>query len=300
MGGQDHRSARNPQARIEGSDREAMTTRSHEVNTAVTARAARIGFVLVALAAAALSLPQWAHAAGRHAAPRATPSIIAVPSEGPREVTGMSFALDAPAQVRATVVRDRKVVRVLRSATMRRGTHRLTWDGSGDGGVTVAPGSYAIVIAIRRSGRRAIVHRSSVQVTAARTTTSVGLSLAWPVVGVVSSPFGPRGTRQHDGIDIPAASGTPIVAAAGGRVVSAGEMQGYGLTVLIEHDAGVRTLYAHQSRLAVSPEQVVAAGEVIGYVGHTGVSDGDHLHFELRGSDGVAIDPLRSLPARAG
>ncbi|HEX6256643.1 MAG TPA: peptidoglycan DD-metalloendopeptidase family protein [Euzebyales bacterium] len=125
-------------------------------------------------------------------------------------------------------------------------------------------------------------------------------ALQWPVNGVITSGYGYRThpvlgySRLHAGTDFGASTGTPIVAAAGGAVVSAGWMGGYGNAVVISHGGGLATLYAHQSRLAVSTGARVARGQVIGYVGSTGMSTGPHLHFEVR-VDGVTTDPVRYL-----
>ena len=123
----------------------------------------------------------------------------------------------------------------------------------------------------------------------------------WPAEGRVSSGFGPRvhpvtgHARLHAGLDIAAPAGTPIRAAAAGRVVAAGRRGGYGLTVDVRHPDGIVTRYAHQSRLLVAPGQVVAAGQVIGLIGSTGVSTGPHLHFEVRTATGP-VDPRPWLP----
>jgi murein DD-endopeptidase MepM/ murein hydrolase activator NlpD len=123
----------------------------------------------------------------------------------------------------------------------------------------------------------------------------------WPVDGAVSSGFGVRthpltGQRRlHAGLDLAAATGTPIRSAAAGHVVAAGAVGGYGLTVDVRHADGSTTRYAHQSRLLVRVGQPVAAGQVIGLVGSTGNSTGPHLHFEVRTHAGP-IDPLRWLP----
>ena len=118
--------------------------------------------------------------------------------------------------------------------------------------------------------------------------------LIWPAQGVLTSPFGMRWGRMHEGIDIGASIGTPIYAAASGTVVYAGWEGGYGNLTVIDHGGGLATAYGHQSRLGVSNGQVVTRGQVIGYVGSTGHSTGPHLHFEVR-VNGVPNDPLNYL-----
>mgnify|MGYP006281809503 FL=1 len=115
-------------------------------------------------------------------------------------------------------------------------------------------------------------------------------SLAWPVVGHtrISSKAGPRNhpvfgrVACHAGIDIPAASGTPIRAAASGIVLQASSVTGYGNMTLISHGGGMATLYGHQKRFKVRAGQRVTKNQIIGYVGSTGWSTGPHLHFEVR------------------
>jgi murein DD-endopeptidase MepM/ murein hydrolase activator NlpD len=116
----------------------------------------------------------------------------------------------------------------------------------------------------------------------------------WPVNGPVTSPFGWRWGRMHEGIDIGVGYGTPIHAAAAGRVVYAGWMSGYGNLVAIDHGRGISTAYGHQSRIAVSNGQIVSQGQTIGYVGCTGHCFGPHLHFEVR-INGTPVDPLGYL-----
>jgi murein DD-endopeptidase MepM/ murein hydrolase activator NlpD len=112
--------------------------------------------------------------------------------------------------------------------------------------------------------------------------------LLYPTRGVLTSGFGYRisplsGTKRfHGGIDIGADTGTAVMAAAGGKVLSAGYMGGYGYAILIYHGGGVATFYAHLSGFAVSSGQSVKQGQTIGYVGSTGYSTGPHLHFEVR------------------
>ena len=116
----------------------------------------------------------------------------------------------------------------------------------------------------------------------------------WPVNGPVTSPFGWRWGRMHEGIDIGAAYGTPIHAAASGRVIYAGWMSGYGNLVAIDHGRGISTAYGHQSSIAVVNGQIVSQGQTIGYVGCTGHCFGPHLHFEVR-INGSPVDPLGYL-----
>lgn len=121
------------------------------------------------------------------------------------------------------------------------------------------------------------------------------ISLAWPLQAAVGDRFGPRGNRFHPGIDLPAPRGTPVAAAAPGRVVFAAfHTAGYGNLVEVAHSSGVVTLYAHLSAISVRVGQVVGTGSLVGRVGSTGESTGPHLHFEVR-VRGAAVDPLPAL-----
>ena len=119
-------------------------------------------------------------------------------------------------------------------------------------------------------------------------------TLARPVKGTQSSPFGMRWGRMHEGVDLAAPSGTPIRAAACGSVSFAGQQSGYGNIVCITHTSQFSTCYAHMSRFATSQGARVQQGQVIGYVGCTGNCTGPHLHFETR-INGQAQDPSRYL-----
>jgi murein DD-endopeptidase MepM/ murein hydrolase activator NlpD len=125
------------------------------------------------------------------------------------------------------------------------------------------------------------------------TSTPSASGLIWPVNGPVVSPFGWRWGRMHEGIDIGAGYGTPIVAAASGTVIYAGWMGGYGNLIIIDHGGGLATAYGHQSSFAVGGGPV-SQGQVIGYVGCTGHCFGPHVHFEVR-VNGSPVDPLGYL-----
>lgn len=132
-----------------------------------------------------------------------------------------------------------------------------------------------------------------------------GALLRMPVQGWQSSPFGMRqdpvygGTRMHSGIDIAAPGGAPVYAAESGTVIRAGWHGGYGNHTCVSHGVrhgqGLSSCYAHQSEILVTSGESVARGEVIGRVGTTGASTGDHLHFEIR-LDGSPTDPIPFLP----
>ena len=125
---------------------------------------------------------------------------------------------------------------------------------------------------------------------------------SWPVPGYsrVSSPFGYRihpvlGIKKlHTGIDIPAPTGTPTVAVSSGTVIYSGVQGSYGNTVMIQHDNGLVSLYAHNSSLVVNVGDKVKKGQVVAKIGSTGRSTGPHLHFEIR-VNGTAQNPLNYL-----
>ena len=117
----------------------------------------------------------------------------------------------------------------------------------------------------------------------------------WPVDGVVTSGYGPRWGRMHTGIDIAARSGTPIRATKAGEVIYTGWLGGYGNTVLLDHGDGIATLYGHQSRIGCAEGQILNQGDILGFVGTTGHSTGNHLHFEVR-VDAQPRNPRPYLP----
>ena len=123
-------------------------------------------------------------------------------------------------------------------------------------------------------------------------------SYTWPTPGYrsITSPYGMRyhpilkTNKLHTGIDIGAPSGAKIVAADGGTVIFSGWFGAYGNAIIIDHGAGISTLYGHQSQLLVSQGQTVVKGQTIGKVGSTGWSTGPHLHFEVR-KNGTPVNP---------
>jgi murein DD-endopeptidase MepM/ murein hydrolase activator NlpD len=122
------------------------------------------------------------------------------------------------------------------------------------------------------------------------------ITLAWPIAAPVGDVFGPRGNRFHAGIDLVAAHGTPVAAAAAGRVVFARfAAGGWGNLVIVAHADGVKTMYAHLSTITVHRKEVVSVGSRLGTVGATGDATGPHLHFEVR-LRGAAVDPRSALP----
>lgn len=120
--------------------------------------------------------------------------------------------------------------------------------------------------------------------------------LVWPVKGELSSRFGIRNGKHHDGIDIAADTGTKIEAAAEGKVVFSGwGPKGYGLMIIIKHPNHLMTIYAHNARNLVNVNVSVEKGQKIAQVGSTGRATGPHLHFEVR-NDTHPVDPLQYLP----
>ncbi len=99
---------------------------------------------------------------------------------------------------------------------------------------------------------------------------------------------------MHNGVDMNGGMGQPIAAAASGTVIFAAVKGGYGNSIMVDHGGGMVTLYAHQSKFAVSTGESVTSGQIIGFVGSSGVSTGPHLHFEVR-INGNPVNPAKYL-----
>ncbi|MDX8403371.1 MAG: M23 family metallopeptidase [Mariprofundaceae bacterium] len=124
------------------------------------------------------------------------------------------------------------------------------------------------------------------------------VKLRWPLKATVTSRFGRRGSRMHDGIDIGAKAGTPVHAAASGEVVYSDQrLTGYGKLIIVRHSQDMFTAYAHNQRNLVRKGDQVKAGDIIARVGKTGRASGPHLHFEVRRGP-TPVDPIAYLPRR--
>jgi murein DD-endopeptidase MepM/ murein hydrolase activator NlpD len=142
----------------------------------------------------------------------------------------------------------------------------------------------------------AILARLQASAPSAPPAQSSGGPMVWPVSGPITSPFCERRSYEacHPGIDIAVPTGTPIHAAASGRVAIAGWVGGYGNYTCIQHSASLSSCYGHQSSIQVSVGQSVSQGQVIGLSGSTGNSTGPHLHFEVR-INGSVVNPMNYL-----
>ncbi len=120
----------------------------------------------------------------------------------------------------------------------------------------------------------------------------------WPLSsGTLTSRFGPRGQSFHDGIDIGAPPGTPVHAARDGVVIYSDTLRGYGNVVIVEHEDGYATVYAHNQENLVAAGERVRQGQALARLGGTGRTSGPNLHFEVR-KDNVARNPMYFLPRR--
>ncbi len=152
-----------------------------------------------------------------------------------------------------------------------------------------------VKIELRRQRQEGVRNLLNDQVSLSRATPK-----GWPTKGWLTSYFGMRkspftGRRvMHEGLDIAARTGTPVVATADGIVARVKYASDYGKMVIIDHGYGYRTIFAHNSKILVDAGQRIKRGEMIARVGNTGRSTGSHLHYELR-LNGVPIDPRKTL-----
>jgi murein DD-endopeptidase MepM/ murein hydrolase activator NlpD len=120
----------------------------------------------------------------------------------------------------------------------------------------------------------------------------------WPLKsGKLTSAFGPRGRSFHDGIDIGAPPGTPVRAARDGAVIYSDTLRGYGNVVIVQHEGGYATVYAHNEENLVAAGMKVRQGQAVGKVGRSGRTSGPNLHFEIR-KDNIARNPIYFLPTQ--
>lgn len=151
-----------------------------------------------------------------------------------------------------------------------------------------------VAVKPRKTAEKSVRRRTKEQY--ARSSKKVHFS--WPVKGDVVSRFGDNNGEIHDGIDISAAAGTEVKAAAPGRVIYSGdEIKGYGNLIIIKHEGAFSTVYAHNQRNMVRKGDFIKSGQVIALVGNSGRGSGPNLHFEIRRGK-EAVDPLKYLPER--
>ncbi|MGI6611678.1 MAG: peptidoglycan DD-metalloendopeptidase family protein [Limnochordia bacterium] len=219
------------------------------------------------------------------------PGLVLRLSDGPAQTTQpiifggvggvISTPLPGPVQKPAAITaRQEKAV-----VTQREGEAPLTDVSQGPARVTQQVTEVPLAIASDADkGREALE----------RTTNGPESGFAWPVTGRLTSPYGKRWGRMHEGIDLGVPTGTPVRAAADGIVKSAGWSGGYGQLLVIDHGSGWETYYAHNSELRVAKGDAVRKGQVVARSGNTGRTTGPHLHFEIR-RDNKPLDPLRFL-----
>ncbi|MCP1388348.1 M23 family metallopeptidase [Corynebacterium sp. TA-R-1] len=176
-----------------------------------------------------------------------------------------------------------------------------------DTGATSSIGDYTIVFDPRVLGEEIAAAFADVapatvepgRVAYQRGRTADGRTVVTPTVGRLTSGFGPRWGRMHQGIDIANAIGTPIYAVMDGTVIKAGPAQGFGKWVVIKHDGGEVSVYGHIVSYNVSVGERVTAGQQIAKMGNEGQSTGPHLHFEIKPNGETQVDP-RPWFAQAG
>jgi murein DD-endopeptidase MepM/ murein hydrolase activator NlpD len=151
-------------------------------------------------------------------------------------------------------------------------------------------------------GRSSSLVRPTAMIRSTAAAASVNMPSIWPVtgnlrggVGFRRNPFGGASFEFHKGQDISAPFGSPVIATAGGVVVTSGWQRGYGRVVYVDHGNGISTRYGHLSRLDVAVGQIIKRGDQLGLVGSSGRSTAPHLHYEVR-VNGTPANPLNYLP----
>lgn len=195
---------------------------------------------------------------------------------------GLRYGVGAQEIARANGIRDVTGLRIGQRLYIPGARQRLLANANGSREPSATGGGYGDLNEARRRARMTAREQSSLQ-------------FAWPARGRLSSRFGQRAGRPHEGIDIAARHGTPIFSAEAGRVIHSGRLGSYGNVVIVKHAGRFRTVYAHASRLLVRKGEFVERGQKIAEVGSTGRSSGPHVHFEIRSSE-TPQNPLGFLP----
>lgn len=146
-----------------------------------------------------------------------------------------------------------------------------------------------------RNGRACLVDSDAQRAARQRAEDEWALAFDWPLTGPLTSCFGQRNSRPHEGIDVSVPDGTAVYAAESGRVIYSGRLGGYGQLVVLKHAGVYSTIYAHLSDRDVDVGEHVEKGDEIGESGSSGNATGPHLHFEIRRSQ-RPTDPLLYLP----
>jgi murein DD-endopeptidase MepM/ murein hydrolase activator NlpD len=208
-----------------------------------------------------------------------------------RPVAALTLALVAAPFLAATAVAAQSGGNQAAPSIIRVSTHRAVWLTATNASVQRIVDTVAFAAA--ETAAPAAPHTAaSAPATAPPGSVADRASWIWPGNGPITSPFGRRWGRMHQGVDIDAGYGSAVIAAQRGTVTAAGWGQtGYGLVVQIDHGNGISTLYAHLSAVHVSVGQVLRQGADIGAVGATGSVTAAHLHYEVHVA-GVPVNPM--------
>lgn len=231
--------------------------------------------------------------------PVPTPSLPRLPAVGPSSGVGQTFAMRLAEIAGTPVAGAATTLSPARSSTIATASTATLRAAS-------AARTRGVTLGAMLAARSGLTSTAAAAAGSVRTQLPVAVAgegpfaghatVVAPTVGRVSSQFGMRthpitgAHRHHDGLDLAAPTGTPVVSVTDGTVVAAGSRGGYGLTVDVDHGNGTMTRYAHLSTIDVEVGQVVGAGGQLGDVGSTGRSTGPHLHVEVR-VDGEPVDP---------